>query len=524
MRMRRVLSGCVAALLACAWQVAGDDGQGPSRATTPEGVAANTVRFRRVRDASSVLRVSHQDQPAVDGAEPVEPSPRELPLPASDGPAPIPPLSPPPKALLAPPASTPPRPSRPETDSPPRPDPAADSLRPPRPTPASLTLADLEAIAQESNPTLVQAAMGVRAAQGRCVQVGLYPNPALNYIGDEIGNGGTQGLQGAGFTQEIVTAHKRQLGRATASYEVEQARYAWETQRLRVTNDVRIGYYLVLLAQRTVEVGEQLVRVGNEGLQTTEKLRVAKAVSLTDVLQARIEAQKAQLSLIQAQNRHQAAWRQLATVLGRPDLEAQPLAGDVAAELPDLNWDDTLQRVLTQSPELAQAWAGVERARSNVALQCANRRPNIEVAAAAKYDTGSYFTVADLALAIPLPVFDRNQGNILAAQAELTAAEHEVQRLQLDLQNRLAALFEQYANARRQVESYTSSILPDARQSLDLVNAGYRAGEFDYLAVLTAQRTWFGVSLDYLTSLGQLRAAAVELEGLLLRDSLTAGQ
>jgi len=426
--------------------------------------------------------------------------------------------------LPAPSASGRPAPSQLEVEPGDQPKRNSRSRQPQSPTPGSLTLADLEAIASESNPTLVQAAMAVRAARGRSVQAGLYPNPELNYIGDEIGNDGTQGLQGAGFTQEIVTAHKRQLNQATASYEVEQARYAWEAQRMRVINDVRIGYFLVLLAQKTVEISTQLVRIGDEGLQTTEKLRTAKAVSLTDVLQARIEAQTAHLNLNQAQNRHRAAWRQLAAVLGRPEMEPEPLAGDVDADLPDLNWDDTLQQVLTFSPELAGALAGVERARSNVALQCAGRRPNIGVAAAAKYDTGSYNTVADLALVVPLPLFDRNQGNILAAQSELIAAENEVDRVGLDLRNRLAVAFEQYANARRQVETYLASILPDARQSLDLVNAGYRAGEFDYLAVLTAQRTYFSVNLDYLQSLQQLRASAVEIEGMLLRDSLTAGQ
>lgn len=60
----------------------------------------------------------------------------------------------------------------------------------------------------------------------------------------------------------------------------------------------------------------------------------------------------------------------------------------------------------------------------------------------------------------------------------------------------LAAAFEPYADARRQVETYLARILPDAKQSLALVNAGYRAGEFDYLQVLTAQRTCFSVNLD----------------------------
>jgi len=119
-----------------------------------------------------------------------------------------------------------------------------------------------------------------------------------------------------------------------------------------------------------------------------------------------------------------------------------------------------------------------------------------------------------------LPLFDRNQGNILAAQARLTAAQRELGRIELALRTQLAQVFERYANARREVDAYTRSILPAARQSLDLIAAGYRAGEFSFLALLTAQRTYFGAQLEYLTSLGELWASTVELEGLLLVGGL----
>src|SRR5690554_5820864 len=62
------------------------------------------------------------------------------------------------------------------------------------PVTAPLTLADLERIAIESNPTLVQARMAIRAAEGSHLQAGLYPNPTLEYIADEIGNDGSEGL------------------------------------------------------------------------------------------------------------------------------------------------------------------------------------------------------------------------------------------------------------------------------------------------------------------------------------------
>jgi cobalt-zinc-cadmium efflux system outer membrane protein len=362
--------------------------------------------------------------------------------------------------------------------------------------------------------------MAIRAAEGGYVQESLHPNPTIGYLADEIGNDGSEGLQGAFFGQEIITSGKRRLGMAVAGHEVEQARHGWEMQQRRVLNDVRAGYYEVLLAQRMIDVNQQLVHTGDEGLQVTQQLLDAMEVSRADMLQARIEAESARLKLREAETRQQAAWRRLAAVLGRPDMDPAPLAGEVDQNLPDLNWDDTLARLLAQSPELAKARAGVERAKCELARQCAERVPNFEVGGAVKYDTGSQFAVADVEVGVPLPLFNRNQGNIVRAQAELVAAENEVRRAELELRDRLAAAFEQYTNARRQVQTYTETLLPNARESLDLVTQGYRAGEFGYLTLLTAQRTYFDASLSYLVSLKELWTRSVDLEGMLLSGGL----
>ena len=104
------------------------------------------------------------------------------------------------------------------------------------------------------------------------------------------------------------------------------------------------------------------------------------------------------------------------------------------------------------------------------------------------------------------------------------AAQNEVQRVQLDLQQRLAAVFEQYATARYQVEKYSRDILPNAQESLKLANQGYQQGEYSYLFLLTAQRTYFQTNLTYLDALRELRAAATAIEGNLLSDSLQASE
>jgi len=383
-----------------------------------------------------------------------------------------------------------------------------------------LSLVELEAMAERCNPTLAQAVAQVQAARGQCLQVGLYPNPVVGYVGSEIGNEGRAGQQGSFIGQEVVTAGKLHWNRAVASQGVRQAEYAWATQRFRVLTDVRRGFYDVLVAQRTVELAEQLVAVGERGVKSTEDLMKAKEVARVDVLQSRIEADSARILLEKARNRYTAAWRNLAAVVGDPALSPTPLAGRLQDGMVRFTWEETLNRLLTESPQLAGAQAGVARAEAALSRECAGRIPNVDLQAGVQYDNATRDAFASVQVGVPIPIYNRNQGNIARAQAELTAARHEVQRVRLALEQRLAAVFEQYATAHQEVEKYNHDILPNAEESLRLVSAGYRQGEFSYLVLLTAQRTYFQTHVAYLDALRDLRAATATLEGNLLSDSL----
>jgi len=389
---------------------------------------------------------------------------------------------------------------------------------------SGMTLAELEAMAERCNPTLAQAAARVQAARGQHLQVGQYPNPVVGYLGSEIGNEGRAGQQGGFIGQEVVTARKLQLNRAIASQEIREAEYVWQAQRFRVLTDVRRGFYDLLVAQRTVELAEQLIGIGERGLKAAEELLKAKEVAPADVLQARIESDSAKILLEKARNRYTSAWRNLAAVVGDPALQPTQLAGGLQDGMAPFTWEDTLNRLLAESPQLAGAQAGVARAQAALSRECAGRVPNVDLQAGVQYDNATRDTFATVQVGVPIPIYNRNQGNISRAQAELAAAQHEVKRVRLALEQRLAAVFEQYATAHQQVEKYTRDIMPNAHESLKLVSSGYRQGEFSYLVLLTTQRTYFQTNLAYLDALRDLRSATASLEGNLLSDSLQSSE
>ena len=383
-----------------------------------------------------------------------------------------------------------------------------------------LCLAQLEQIALRRNPTLCQAAMRIRAANGEFEQVGLYPNPVAGYSSEEMGTEGTAGKQGAFVSQEFVTGGKLKLNRAVASQEIRQAEAAWHSQMRRVLNDVHSAYFEVLFAQQTMEINEQLVRVGDENLKAAEHLLAAKEVSLVDVLQASVEADAARVRLQNARNRQQSAWRQLTAVVGDPEMQSVVLAGRLQDNPPLLDADTALQQVLAASPQLAEARAGLARARCQVDREYAERIPNVNLRTAVHYNNAIGENIAAVEVGVPLPLFNRNQGNIAKAHAQLVAAENEVGRMELELRRKFALVFEQYANAQQQTQTYGERIVPNSQKTLDLTRSGYQQGEFNYQALLIAQRTYFQANLSYLESLLQLRLSAVSIEGLLVSDGL----
>ena len=386
--------------------------------------------------------------------------------------------------------------------------------------PAPLTLADLEQMALQNNPSLRVAFANVNAARGRQIQGGLKPNPQIGYFGMDIGEEDTAGQHGGFVSKEFVTGGKLRLNRAVAGQEIQEMQYRLSAQEQRVLNDVRLRFYDALVAQRQVELTNDLLRTSTQLTNSSHQLLEAQQISQSDVLQAEIEAEETAIAAANAKNQSEEAWRRLAAVVGISASNQQPLSGSLDDDIPIYTWEETYARVLVENPDLAASQARVRRSR--LAIERARREnvPNVEVMASVSHMHQSDEDVAGIQIGIPIPICNRNQGNIFEAESNLVAAENNIRRLELDLQDRLAMAFRRYANARQQVERYQQQILPRAQQSLDLVGAGYREGQVDFLALLTSQRTYIRVNLAYVAALAELRQASTVIEGQLLTESL----
>lgn len=406
----------------------------------------------------------------------------------------------------------------------------ADQAAPTQPAPAlpqlhgGWTLEQFEKLALEHNPTLGGAAAIVTQQQGLLKQAGLYPNPTVGYVRSDPDQSRQSQTQGIFVSQDIITGGKIGLAQASARQDVEQSTWQLRAQEIRVLNDVRIRFYETLGAQHAVIAALDLEKIASEGVKIAEQLLVAKVGTRPDVLQAEIQLSVVRASLRDAQLRHDAAWRQLIAVVGVQGMQPIPLSGQLEGQMEAFDWNALVEQLLADNPLLKAQKAQIASAEYDLKLARVQVIPNLNVQVVAQRDSTEKFSSVSTFVGVPIPIFNRNQGNILSAEGRLAQMRKEYDRLELALLDQLAASFRQYQSLHHQAEQLKKEILPRAKENLDLTMQGYKAGRFDFARVLAARQLYFQSNITYIDSLTEVRKSAIEISGLQLTGGLNPAE
>lgn len=384
----------------------------------------------------------------------------------------------------------------------------------------ALTLADLQAIAMRNNPTLSQAAAAVDQERGIYRQSGLYPNPQVGYLNSTANQSSPKQSNGVFVSQEIVTSKKLSLAQQSVSQEIKRLQWDQRAQELRVLNDLKIRYYEVLGAQQAVVTAEKLEQLAAESLANVEALFNAKTVSRSDVIQAKVLLETSRIGLADATHRYEAAWQQLATMLGTPALTTTALTGELEGDIPQLDQESCWQKLLAESPQLRASEAELDRGYAELRSARAQAIPNVTLQNVTDYDRISNSTTVSTLVALPIPFYNRNQGNIEKSIADVHVNQTEIHRVQLVLRDQLADAFRRYKTQYVQVHRLKQSIMPNAEENLKLTQQSFRGGEVPFREVVVAQQAYAESRVAYIEALTELRKVIVEIDGLQLTGGL----
>ena len=392
------------------------------------------------------------------------------------------------------------------------------------------TLDDAQHLAADSNPTLRQAEAEIRVAKARLQQSTLYPNPTIGYAGDEIRGGyNNGGIQGVFVEQSIVTGGKLRKARNVFEQETRLAKLEAEEQKLRVQNAVKTAYYRVLAAQELLDTRHDLAQIEQNYAQVQRELSNTGQADESEVLEAEVEAQRARLSARMQENTLREEWKSLAAVIGRPDLPLATVSGGLRQDWPEINEEQAIDTIASQSPATRIADSAAARANTEITRAKSQAIPDLQLRGGLEYNREPLGTVpfatgweGVAGVAVQIPIFNRNQGNVAAANATLERAQLEKQRVALTLRERAATIVDEYANAKLMSLEYRDEILPRAQKAYALLSEKYGQMLASYPRVLQAQRKLFQLHAEYIQSLETLWTTGTALQGFLLTDGLEA--
>jgi cobalt-zinc-cadmium efflux system outer membrane protein len=399
-------------------------------------------------------------------------------------------------------------------------------------TPASerktITLEELQQMASQNNPTFKQSAANIQAAEGRKKQSGLHPNPTVGYQGEQIRGGSFHGgEQGFFVQQDIVLGGKLGLNRKIFDQELKQAETEAEEQKLRVVTNVRMSYIQALAAQQTLELRHNLSKLADDAVETSHQLANVGQADAPDVLESDVEAQQAQLAVTLAEQNQQRVWKALAAVVGNPRLPLMRLEGKLE-DTPPVNADELVEKIVDESPAVRIAALGVKRAEAALARAKREPIPDLQLRGGMQQNgellsNGRAVGLQGFAdVGVRIPIFDRNQGNIAAAQADAERAKREVERVKLVLRERAASVVQAYTFSQTAVDRYKNQMIPRAQKASEMYTKKYQDMAAAYPHVLIAQRTLMQLEVSYITALENFATSSLSLQSYLLTDGLEA--
>jgi len=406
-----------------------------------------------------------------------------------------------------------------ETDRPPaHPKTDDDSDKPAMAEPTSeVTLRAAMAQALMNHPGLKAYAWETRAAEARMLQAGLWSNPELEFEVDEFGGtGDLSGVDAAEFTLSLAQtfplggdiARRREL----AGQKAKLAGWDYEAARLEVLTQVTRRYIAVLAAQRSVAARERELELAQAVLATTRKRMEAGAAAQVEVIRARVPVAEAKVRVKQARRRLKTSRRQLALTWG----QNEPSFGAVAGDLERLTAPpepSALARHITQNPRVARWATEISARRAEAALARAEAVPDVRVGV--KRFNGIDETALVVGVSLPLPIFDRRQGDMLAARLGGAAAGQRRADAERRLAIELSDSWTQLAGAYEEASAIRQEALPPAEEAFEVTRRAFEKGDVAFIDVLDAERTLVDLRTRYVAALAAYHTAAAEIEGLI---------
>ncbi|MGQ7858331.1 TolC family protein [Pseudomonas sp. 32A] len=373
----------------------------------------------------------------------------------------------------------------------------------------TLTLESALQTAFANNPDMAAAQWEIDIAQGGRQQAGLIPNPVASWDAEDTRrNSRTTTVK---LSQTLELGGKRGARIDVATRAQEAAALTLEQRRNGLRADVIDGYYGALRAQERLDLAQRSLALAERGLVVANGRVTAGKSSPVEATRAQVQLSEIRLEFNRAQMGLTDAYRRLAASTGAASTDFQAVATQAQAA-PELPPTAQLLGRLEQTVELRLAELQIVQGEAALGLEKAQRIPDLDVSIGSQYDASVRERVNVVGVSMPIPLFNRNQGNVLAASRRADQARDLRNAAELRLRTETRQALDLWQTANTEVRSFNQQILPAAQSAVDSATRGFEMGKFNFLEVLDAQRTLIAARTQYLAATAQATEAWVRIE------------
>lgn len=374
---------------------------------------------------------------------------------------------------------------------------------------STLTLDQALQTAFAGNPDLAAAQWEIGIAEGDRQQAGLLPNPEVSWEAEDTRRESrTTTLM---ISQPIELGGKRGARIAVASRAQDAAGIELERRRNALRADVIQAFASTQTAQQRLQLSRQSLQLAEHGLRVAQGRIEAGKSSPVEGTRAQVQLSEVRLELSRAERDHATAYQQLAQVMGAP-LPALVNVQTAAQGRPAVPAPARLLERLHETAELRLAKLQIDQREAALGLEKAQRIPDLTVSIGSQYSELERERVNVVGLSMPIPLFNRNQGNVLAAARRTDQARDLRNASELRLRTEVQTALEQWQTANGEVKAFNQTILPAAQSAVDSATRGFEMGKFGFLDVLDAQRTLISARTQYLQAVAEATDAQVRIE------------
>jgi cobalt-zinc-cadmium efflux system outer membrane protein len=370
-------------------------------------------------------------------------------------------------------------------------------------------------LALARNPRLIAEEHRIQASRALVQQAGFLPNPMIKAEVEEYDR------DGAGFdssetvlalSQEIELGGKRKWRTHQADINARLAQWDYATTRLDVIAKTRQRSAILIAAQQQLALARDAVKLAQSVHEAAQERVSAGKEPPLQATKAAATLELTRLDTAAARDNLNSARIRLTQMWGANEPHFTLMSGDIESipdTVPELQ---ALRRQLDANPELARMNAEQEKLEANLSAAKAARIPSVKASIAVQsYEEDGTDALA-FGIAAPLPLFDRNQGNIAAAKYALAGANSQRIAVRGRLTTDLAEAHAKLSIAHRRVRTLTQTVVPAMESAFSAARGGYQQGKFGFLDMLDAQRGLVKTRYSLIDAMSNYHTAAITIQ------------